>query len=168
MEKSKQHQRFGSAARDEGPSASLASVDTLAPVGITAYLRAVTPLRRRAGLTLVEMVVVLVVLGLAATLAAPTIVQRQPTADAALRRVIDQARAAALRRAESVVLTIEETGRWSVRVERDINTPPLLTDSLTTPTHPIRVHVTPLGTCVAEGLVAFDALRCAPEAASSR
>jgi len=70
---------------------------------------------RRSGFTLVEMIVVLIVLGLAASLAAPMMSLRQPSDETALRRVIDFGRETAIRRAEAVVLEVSADGRWSVR-----------------------------------------------------
>ncbi len=70
--------------------------------------------RDRAGLTLIEVIVVLLLLGLAAALAAPAFVARQADAESQLASVIRGARELAERRGEIVHLQVGASGVWQV------------------------------------------------------
>jgi hypothetical protein len=119
-------------------------------------------------MTLVEMVVVLLVLGLAASLSAPLVSVRPPSADAPLRRALDAARRIAVRRAESVVLDVAADGRWSIRRTAADDGPALLADSMPAG-GPLRVQVSALGVCTIEvGSRDWDAFRCGPSDGAGR
>jgi len=121
----------------------------------------------RTGFTLIEMLVVLILMGLAAALVAPALIP--PRRDASdLGALLGTAREAAARRGEVVYLQIEPTGRW--RMEGGANP---LEGTLATGwiepflTVPATLVVSPLGSCAfdvrsaaaAQG-VALDRLTC--------
>lgn len=117
-------------------------------------------------MTLVEIVVVLVLLGLASALAAPAFLPPRPAPGAALQDAIDDARLAAVRRAGAVTLALGADGRWVV--EGDAGPAgPLLAGALPAPpAAPLRLRISPLGACTldpAEGsgpALAVDPIRC--------
>lgn len=137
-------------------------------------------------MTLLELLVVLLLLGLAASLVAPVL--RLPAGrgargdgggdrsleDQALGRAADAARGLALRRGESLVLAVAADGAWTVRpvVATARDTAPLLAGRAAAGV-PLRVIVSPVGTCVpdptgaaAGPAVVWDAARCRPAAAA--
>jgi prepilin-type N-terminal cleavage/methylation domain-containing protein len=139
------------------------------------------------GLTLLEILVVLVILGLALGLAAPSFLpsRHEPLDDA--QAAVDAARRAAVRRAEAVVLTFESDGHWVVEdgirgerlLEGTLGKPRQGEDrksgsvtsssSVTSPlpdVAPLVLHVSPLGACTLDTVVpdesalTIDPLRC--------
>ena len=137
----------------------------------------------RRGVTLLELLVVLLLLGLAAALVAPVL--RLPTERGAaagsdpLARAADAARDLALRRGESLVLAVAPDGRWSVApAERTAaaDGAPLLLGRLDggAPARALRVVVSALGTCVPDAPpgdagawsddAVWDAAACRPAA----
>jgi prepilin-type N-terminal cleavage/methylation domain-containing protein len=121
------------------------------------------PRRRRAAFTLLELLVVLVLLGLSAAFVIPTLRLPAPASDAVTP--LERARATAVRRGESVRLTVEATGAWSVRATADTLDTILLSGTGTAD----RVHavvISALGVCLPEGAApadtrAWDPVRCA-------
>jgi hypothetical protein len=87
--------------------------------------------------------------------------------------VLDAARAAAVRRGETVRLDLRPDGRWAVTGGAD--TAPLLAGVLA-PARALRLTISPLGACMpdvdggaATGATAWDPLRCTlPEARAPR
>ena len=121
----------------------------------------------RTGFTLVEMVVVLILMGLAAALVAPALIPpRREGSD--LAALLGSARDAAARRGEVVYLQIEPTGKW--RMEGGAN--PLegtLASGWIEPflAVPATLVVSPTGSCAfdvrsaaAAQSVALDRLTC--------
>src|SRR3989449_9367954 len=110
---------------------------------------------RRSGFTLIEILVVLILMGLAAALVAPALLPHHHD-QSALSALLGSAREVAARRGEVVYLHIDPTGQW--RMEAGANplagtlatgsVPPFLTASVT-------LMVSPLGSC------AFDVRRAA-------
>ena len=134
----------------------------------SAHARSSTHGARR-GFTLIELLVVLVLMGLAFALVAPTLArpsgpERDPT-----QRVLDAARAAAVRRGETMLLDVRADGRWTVTGSAD--GVPVLAGTLA-PGRARRLTISPLGACMPDlgvdatiGAAAWDPLRCAlPEA----
>jgi len=117
------------------------------------------PTPSRTGFTLVEMLVVLILRGLAAALVAPALLP--PRHDqSAFKDLVASAREAAARRGEVVYLSLDPTGQW--RMEGGAN--PLegtLATGRVPPVFavPVTLAVSPLGSC------AFD-VRSAPAAAA--
>ena len=122
-------------------------------------------MRSRAGVTLLELLVVLVLLGLAAGLAAPVLRPRATAADDPTARTIAAARALALRRAESLRLDVGADGRWAIVARGDS----VLQRGALPPTGAaLRLGISPLGVCVPEAgddgtsATAWDAASCTP------
>src|SRR2546426_8059701 len=122
---------------------------------------------RRSGFTLIEMLVVLILMGLAAALVAPALLPHHHD-QSALSALLGSAREVAARRGEVVYLHIDPTGQW--RMEAGANplagtlatgsVPPFLTASGT-------LIASPLGSCAfhapsaaAAAAVALDPLTC--------
>ena len=95
----------------------------------------------RRGFTLVEMLVVLVLLGLAAALVAPAFTNTPAKRTTELVELIGAARDAAVRRGEVVSLHVERSGAWQVEG--------VAAGKLTTPlaAAPFTLVLSPLGSC---------------------
>ena len=125
------------------------------------------PTTARPGFTLVEMVVVLILMGLAAALVAPALLAPHRRA-ATVSDLVESAREAAARRGEVLHLTIEPTGQW--RLESGAN--PLegtLAAGRVEPflAAPVTLIVSPLGSCAfdvrstsAASALALEPLTC--------
>jgi len=121
----------------------------------------------RSGVTLLELLVVLVLLGLAAAVILPSIRFPSRTGEGA---PIARARAVAVRRGESVRLTVGETGVWSVVATADTAGVILLAGPGDRPSGPgaaRSVVISALGLCMPEGPAAvgtppWDPARCSP------
>ncbi len=126
------------------------------------------PPRRRRAFTLLELLVVLVLLGLAAAFVIPVL--RRPIASADQLSVLERARALAVRRGESVRLQFDAAGAWSVRATAD-TTATILLAGVANPAAPDAgiaqsFLISALGTCLPEGNAAvggsaWDPTRCA-------
>jgi len=95
----------------------------------------------RKGFTLVEMLVVLVLLGLAAALVAPAFITTPAKQTAELVELIGATRDAAVRRGEMVSLHVVRSGAWQVEG--------VATGKLATPlaAAPFTLVVSPIGSC---------------------
>jgi prepilin-type N-terminal cleavage/methylation domain-containing protein len=124
------------------------------------------PPRSRRGFTLLELLVVLVLLGLAAAFVVPML--RLPAASSAAGRAIERARATAVRRGESVRLAIAVNGDWTVRATADTTGTILLSGTGAEATGAGVAHalvISALGSCLPEGRTAvgtpaWDPTRC--------
>lgn len=123
--------------------------------------------RCRSGVTLLELLVVLVLLGMAAALVVPSIrFAVRDTAGTSLER----ARAVAVRRGQSVRMTVSETGAWSVAATADTAGVILLSgtgDQASGSGVARSVVISALGLCMPEGPVVvgtppWDPARCRP------
>jgi prepilin-type N-terminal cleavage/methylation domain-containing protein len=125
------------------------------------------------GVTLLELLVVVLLLGLGAALTAPALLRARPAptgADAA--RVTAFARGAAVRRGETLALDLAADGRWTLRVAHGDSLPlaaGALDATRTTTAMPRRLLVTPLGACLPDDDAAdgpsppsWDAGACRP------
>ncbi len=116
--------------------------------------------RRSRGLTLIEMVVVIVLLGLLSALVVPSFLPPPLEPDDAVQRVIDAARRTALRRAETITLSFGPDGRWVSDRGGESGT---LADP---PVSPMRLQISPLGKCLLDGTrgpepaQSIDPVRC--------
>jgi prepilin-type N-terminal cleavage/methylation domain-containing protein len=118
-------------------------------------------LRHSGGFTLIEMLVVLVLLGMAAALAAPAFWSSRP-APPALNSLLPGSRDAAARRGETVYLRIAKSGEWRMEGAASSGAGPLATGRVDPfPGLPLTIIVSPLGSC------AFD-LRSTEAARSIR
>lgn len=123
--------------------------------------------RSRFGFTLFELIVAMVVMGLVAAFAMPSL--ETPARDAgALSSVIPRARGAAIARAQTLVLTVTGQGGWTLTPLPPDDSVIVLRGQLdTSPTVGFRLRLTPVGACLSssplpEELGAWDAARCAP------
>lgn len=99
------------------------------------------------GYTLIEVVVVLVVMALAAGLVVPALtVRRHPTAG--VIALIGEARAVAIRRAEAVYLRVEASGAWRMDGAASSRAGAIATGRLApAPAVPLTLVFSPLGSC---------------------
>ncbi len=116
---------------------------------------------RSEGFTLIEMLVLLVLLGMAAAVAAPALRSVLP-ARPALSSLVPAARDAAARRGETVYLRVAKSGEWRMEGAASSAAGPLATGQVDPfPGLPLTLVVSPLGSC------AFD-LRSTQAARSIR
>jgi prepilin-type N-terminal cleavage/methylation domain-containing protein len=114
------------------------------------------------GVTLLELLIVLVLMTVAAALVLPAFGARPAPAQTAEARVIASARRTAIRRAEPLRLRLFADGAWSIRSQRD----GALVDSgrVAEALPPSDVLVDALGSCIpvgqSTGLMTFDPLSC--------
>lgn len=118
----------------------------------------------RRAFTLIELIVVLAVLGLVASLTLP----RFTTSDqdeSPFRAVIARARQEAARRAQTLDLDIQSDGQWSVSTSAT----PLLHGTIAGDVAALRLRITPLGVCFAEwpAPAGWDVVACEAPAAST-
>lgn len=117
--------------------------------GVYARVRIGAATRVAYGVTLVELLVALTLMGGVAALVLPSFARRQPEGTP-IGDVVRAARGAAIARAQLLSLTVQDNGSWSVHP-----LPP--GDSLTVldgrldraPTAPFQLQLTPLGACLA-------------------
>lgn len=128
------------------------------------------PAGPRGGFTLVELIVVLLLLGLVAALAAPVFIP--PDRDeTGLIAVVHGARRLAERRGENLYLDMGPEGRWSVTGAASLEEGALADGDLSGyEGPPFRLIVAPIGTCAldvrssqAAWTVRLDPLTCEPE-----
>ena len=116
---------------------------------------------------MIEMVVVLVLIGLTAALAAPALL-RPARGESGFRHLVSTAREAAIRRGETVHLRIGASGEW--RIEGSASAAPeVLLTGRVDPfyEHPLTVLLSPTGSCaldaassVIAGDMRLDPLTC--------
>ena len=117
----------------------------------------------RRGFTLLEVLVVLVLIGLASALVAPSLLSPQRQSDDAVAQLIDAARRAAVQRAGPVTLSFATDGRWVMLAE---GAEPRRGSIAWPHAEPARIHVSALGACTLdspedrEPSLAIDAVRC--------
>ena len=119
--------------------------------------------RARRGVTLLELLVVLLLLGLAVALTLPRIsLPRAADEGDPLARTVAMGRALALRRAEALRLEVDADGRWRLLARDSV-----LQRGVVPAAAPLRLGISPLGVCVPEpgddgDAPAWDAGTCAP------
>jgi len=122
---------------------------------------------RTAGYTLLEVIVVLLLLSIAATVVAPRLLFPKSDQASALRTTINNAREAAVGRGEMVRLRIDRSGAWQATAEGSPPTELLMSGRLSETRGAVDLLFSPLGTCAptletlpAAALAAFDPLTC--------
>ena len=105
------------------------------------------PSGQRRGVTLLELIVVMALLGLIVALAAPAIVPSAERPKPELNVILDRARRAALLRGEPVTVTIDEQ-RWFIEGDASPASSPIASGTLVAPVPRLRVHISPIGTCI--------------------
>ena len=124
--------------------------------------------RISAGFTLLEIVVTLLLIGLGTALVAPMF-RRDRLPDDAWPAVVSAARELAVRRAQRLVLDVDERGQWRLSALGDSTTigAGVLSERVVTS----HLSITPLGACFREegaGARDWDAVACAPVGGWSR
>ena len=102
-------------------------------------------LSNRSGITLVELVVVLVVLGLTSALVAPALIFPEPAASDPWSPALAAAVEAAASREQTVRLVVERDGRWWLAASGELD--PVGEGSLDVSAPPFVLAVSPLGSC---------------------
>jgi prepilin-type N-terminal cleavage/methylation domain-containing protein len=121
----------------------------------------------RGGFTLIEMLVVMVLLAMAAALAAPAIRSVLP-ARTGLTSLLPAARDAAASRGETIYLRISETGEWRMEGASSTQAGPFATGHIDpVPGLPLTLVVSPQGSCAfdlrsskAAGAIHLDPVTC--------
>ncbi len=115
----------------------------------TAFARPETCLRsRRGGFTLVEVIVVLILLGLAAGLVAPAIIFSDREPQSQLAQVIAGTRDLAARRGESLHLHVAVSGEWTVEGAASVAEGAMASGRIDDfPGPSFTLVVSPIGTC---------------------
>lgn len=126
--------------------------------------RTTAPVGPRDGMTLLEVVVVLMILGIAAAAVLPAL---RPTADRGNdESPAARARTIAVRRGEAVRLTVGQDGHWTVHGTTDTGHVALLSGQLSPSSDaPPSLLVSALGICLPEGplpagATSWDPARC--------
>ena len=102
-------------------------------------------LSNRSGITLVELVVVLVVLGLTSALVAPALIFPEPAASDPWSPALGAAVEAAASREQTVRLVVQEDGRWWLDAAGESD--PIAEGSLGASGAAFALAVSPLGSC---------------------
>ena len=124
--------------------------------------------RISAGFTLLEIVVTLLLIGLGTALVAPMF-RRDRLPDDSFPAVLSAARELAVRRAQRLVLDVDDRGQWRLSTARDTAT--IGGGLLAQRVAPSRLSITPLGACFREDGADsrdWDAIACAPIGGWSR
>ncbi|MGH9204866.1 MAG: pilus assembly FimT family protein [Vicinamibacterales bacterium] len=113
------------------------------------------------GFTLLEIVVTLVLLGLAATLVAP-VFRRDTSPDGDVNAIVASARESAVRRAQTLMLRVDDRGAWRLTPIGDTTSigAGFLSENATA----LTLRISPLGACFNEGSAPaaqnWDAIAC--------
>ena len=112
---------------------------------------------RRSAFTLVEIVVVIIVIGAALAVVAPSFIV--PPAESGVNQTLTAARRAALRRGETMTLVFHANGSWIVQPQRSSAGVPVLSGTLDSNKGPAaEVRISPIGICALQhGRIAGDA-----------
>jgi prepilin-type N-terminal cleavage/methylation domain-containing protein len=119
----------------------------------------------RRGVTLLELIVVLALLGLVLAIAAPAFIVPSPPRESDLGAAVATARRAAILRAEPVTLAIDAAGAWRVDGDASPSAPSIATGTLAQPIGNVRIRISAVGTCIPEPtddarLADWNALGC--------
>jgi prepilin-type N-terminal cleavage/methylation domain-containing protein len=136
-------------------------------LGVNRHGKPMRAMPLRSGFTLLEMLVVVILMGLAAALVAPALLAPRQD-DSALKGPLESAREVAARRGEVVTLRIDPTGQW--RMAAGVNPlegtfatgrmQPFLTASVTLKVSPLGSCAFDLHTAAAASAVPLDPLTC--------
>jgi prepilin-type N-terminal cleavage/methylation domain-containing protein len=106
------------------------------------------PVHPRTGFTLIEILVVLLLIGMAAAVAMPALL-RSRAPESSLRTLLGNAREAAIRRGETVYLRIGASGKWRIDGSAAAGaSDSLLTGQIEPLPGPLTLLVSPTGTCM--------------------
>jgi prepilin-type N-terminal cleavage/methylation domain-containing protein len=115
------------------------------------------------GFTLLEIIVVLLVIGVAFALAAPAFPNRSPETDP-LQRVLDLTRRTAVHHAEALALSVTADGQWRIDSRTSTDVTPIGSGTLSS-YHggAVTVKASALGACTVETVtsrIQLDPVRC--------
>ncbi|MGQ0648794.1 MAG: prepilin-type N-terminal cleavage/methylation domain-containing protein [Gemmatimonadaceae bacterium] len=119
----------------------------------------------RAGVTLMELVVVLVVLGVSAAFVVPSLLS-PPREEATVEGVVQAGRARAIARAQQLTLSIDRDGAWTLRSMTPAEIVVSTGQMTAAPGAEIQVQLSPLGACLVSAPPSaefqdWDVARCA-------
>lgn len=100
-----------------------------------------------AGFTLIEVLVVLMFMALAAAVVAPALVPPAQPSVPAFSELLESSRRAAVRRGEALTLRVERDGRWQLSAQSRGREYPLRSGQGERFATPIRLVISPIGTC---------------------
>jgi prepilin-type N-terminal cleavage/methylation domain-containing protein len=128
--------------------------------------------RVRAGVTLLELIVVIALMGLVLAIAAPSFIAPAPERKSELTSILQTARRLAILRGEPVTLLVDDAGAWRIDGDATPTAPPIDFGTLGSKVGVFRVRVSPLGTCVgdaprATGLGDWNVVDCRFERANA-
>jgi prepilin-type N-terminal cleavage/methylation domain-containing protein len=103
--------------------------------------------RSQRAFTIIEMVVVLAITGIALALVGPSLILPPRTVD--LGSIVSDARRAALRRSEPVLLTVSEKGEWKIDAATSGATIASGRGISVQPSE-VRISISPLGLCTVD------------------
>jgi type II secretory pathway pseudopilin PulG len=115
---------------------------------------------------MIEVLVVLILLGLASTMVAPAFREPTPEPRSDLQEVLEAARGLAVRNAATITLSFTSDGRWTAEQADGLAPADLRGGTLPKSSAALRVQVSPLGACSLEAaqpvgpFVTFDPVRC--------
>jgi prepilin-type N-terminal cleavage/methylation domain-containing protein len=120
---------------------------------------------QRSGLTLLELLIVIVLLGVTFGLAVPRFLDEPREREDAVQRVIDAARRQAIANAAAVSLSFAADGHWLIE-SGEQDTRKQASGAIAWPyTFPVRLHISALGACTIEAPegapLRIDPVRCA-------
>lgn len=120
-------------------------------------------LAKRPGVTLLELIVVIALLGLILAVAAPTFIVPASRQESDLAKAIGTARRAAILRGEPMTVAFSPAGDWQIDGDATPTAPPIATGRLAASIGALRIRVSPLGTCVTDSVASsmdWNALDC--------
>jgi prepilin-type N-terminal cleavage/methylation domain-containing protein len=106
-----------------------------------------SPIAPRRGVTLLELIVVIALLGLILAIVAPAFIVPSPKRESELATALATARRAAILRGEPVTLAFRDEV-WEIDGDAMPAAAPIATGRLGASVGSFRVHVSPMGTCV--------------------
>ena len=119
------------------------------------------PRSKRHGVTLLELLIVLTLMGIAAAVVAPTVTRRFVAAEPGDLAVIGAAKRLAVRRAEPMRLAVGDSGAWRLT---SVATALLVDSGRVAAMDPMTIDIDAVGGCVPARqsvvIIAFDPLRC--------
>jgi len=104
---------------------------------------------RRSGVTLLELLVVISLLGLVLAIAAPALIFPKEKQETEIAKVVGTARRAAILRGEPVTIAFNGSA-WRIESDAAPTAPPIGAGSFSRLVATFRLHVSPLGTCVVD------------------
>lgn len=141
------------------------SVAPIVPFALHARSK-MEPLRMRRGVTLLELIVALALLGVMAALVAPAMIAPERRAPD-VAGVIRSARSMAIARAQPLVLRVSDAGEWSLRPLPPNDAEALAAGHVSSSDGPFALQLTPLGGCLPltglpPSLGGWDVASCIP------